>query len=145
MPDGREAALAWVRLDQATTAFSRFLEARYRITGAQLAMLRVIDERQPVALAELRAGLGMHPATLGQLVDRLAARGLVRRTASRTDRRRREVRLTAAGRRMVSNVPVAGPARLRFVEASPRRLKALTDAFTDALDLFGLKDWAGAT
>lgn len=142
LTDGLEAIRAWVRLDEAMTGFNRFLETRHRVTGAQLAMLRIVQEREPITLAELRASLVMHPATLGQLIDRLARRGLVLRGPSRADRRRREVRLSAAGRRLVSAAPVAGPVRLRFAGAAPQRLKALADAFDDAVNLFGLKEWA---
>ena len=71
-PPPLEAVRAWLRLDQAITAFNRHLRDRHGVTGAQLAMLRIVAER-PVTLAELRAGLAMHPATLGQLIDRLAA------------------------------------------------------------------------
>lgn len=44
----------------------------------------------------MRQRLVMHPATLGQLLDRLAARGLVDLAVDRADRRRRAVELTSA-------------------------------------------------
>jgi DNA-binding MarR family transcriptional regulator len=83
----------------------------------------------------------MHPATLGQLLDRLAIRGLVDLTADPTDRRRRVVRLTDHGARVVRDAPLAGPVRLRQVSQDPGRLRRLTRALTDAIVLFGLSDY----
>jgi MarR family transcriptional regulator, temperature-dependent positive regulator of motility len=141
-----EAALrairAWVRLDQAFAGFNRHLRATTGLTGAQLAMLRVVVELAPVGLAELRGRLVMHPATLGQLLDRLAAKGLVELASDPADGRRRVVSVTGAGGRLVAAAPLAGPVRLRAVPADERRLAALADAFDDAVDLFGLGAWA---
>ena len=136
------AIRAWVRFDQALAAFNRSLEAEFRITGAQLAMLRIIEERAPVTLAELRAALIMHPATLGQLVGRLAERGLVTRSPDPADRRRRRVLVTARGRRLLGTAPVAGPVRLRSVPVEADRLTRVAQAFNDVIDLFGLGRWA---
>lgn len=136
------AIRAWVRFDQALAAFNRSLEAEFRITGVQLAMLRIIEERAPVTLAELRAALILHPATLGQLVDRLATRGLVSRSPDPADRRRRRVMVTARGRRLLRAAPVAGPVRLRSVPVEADRVSRLAQGFDDAIDVFGLGRWA---
>src|SRR5438128_2205278 len=122
------AIRAWWRLDQAFTAFNRHLLQRHRVTGAQLAMLRIVAER-PVTLAELRSRLAMHPATLGQLIDRLVRQGLVVRSVSSADRRKRLVEPTPLGRRLLAEAPVAGPVRLRAVPADPERLRRLAAAF----------------
>ena len=106
MQEGLDAIRAWVRMDRAFTQFNRWLEAEHGITGAQLGILRIIAEMKPVTLADLRRRLTLHPATLGQLVDRLAVRGLVVRPPGAGDRRRREVTLTPLGVR-------AGPAAER--------------------------------
>jgi DNA-binding MarR family transcriptional regulator len=81
----------------------------------------------------------MHRATLGQLLDRLAVRGLVDLAADPADRRRRVVELTLAEHRMIDAAPLAGPVRLRHVPTDPRRLNRLAEAFTDAIVLFGLE------
>ncbi|HEV7710081.1 MAG TPA: MarR family transcriptional regulator [Asanoa sp.] len=137
------AIRAWMRLDQAIAGFNRELERRHGVTGAQLAILRIVAEWQPrVGLAELRQRLVMHPATLGQLLDRLAQRDLVTLTPDPDDRRRRVVALTAAGERVLREAPLAGPVRLRQVPADPARLRDLTAALDDAIQLFGLEDYA---
>ena len=136
------AIRAWTRLDQAIAGFNRALERDHGVTGAQLAILRIVREfterADGVALAALRERLVMHPATLGQLLDRLAERGLVTVTADPRDRRRRMVALSADGRRLTDAAPLAGPVRLRHVDADPERLARLAAALEDAIVLFGL-------
>ena len=141
--DAQAAIHAWTRLDQALSSFNRALERDHGVPGAQLAVLRLVADWGPaIALAELRSRLVMPPATLGQLLDRLAARGLVSTTPDPHDRRRRLVQLTASGRRTIAAAPLAGPVRLRHVAADPKRLRRLAAALTDAVDLFGLEDHA---
>ena len=135
------AIRAWWRLDQAFARFNRHLQERHGVTGAQLALLRILAEG-PVTLSELRARLVMHPATLGQLVDRLARQGLVDRAVSPDDRRRRLVEPTARGWRLLADAPVAGPVRLRTLAGEPERMRRLAETFDDAIELFGLKEWA---
>jgi DNA-binding MarR family transcriptional regulator len=139
--DQLAAIRAWLRLDQAFAAFNRHLRERHGVTGAQLAMLRIVAER-PITLAELRANLAMHPATLGQLVDRLVRQGLVERRPTEADRRKRLVEPTPAGWRLLQEAPLAGPVRLRHQAVRRQRLKRLAEAFDDAVELFGLKEWS---
>jgi DNA-binding MarR family transcriptional regulator len=135
------AVRAWVRLDAAFAAFNRSLREQHGVTGAQLAMLRIVAE-EPLTLAELRRRLVMHPATLGQLIDRIERLGLVTTRPGAEDRRRRLVEVTDRGRRLLAEAPLAGPVRLRRVRADPERLRRLAEALTDAIDLFGLEEWA---
>jgi DNA-binding MarR family transcriptional regulator len=136
-----EAIRAWVRLDQAFAGFNRHLRDRHGVTGPQLAMLRIAAE-QPLTLAELRARLIMHPATLGQLIERMERQGLVTTQPSERDRRRRLVEPTDRGRRLLAEAPLAGPVRLRQAGADPERLRRLATALKDAVELFGLEEWA---
>jgi DNA-binding MarR family transcriptional regulator len=141
-PEAVEAIQAWIRLDQAIAAFNRELDRHHGVTGAQLAILRLLAEWGPeVRLADLRDRLMMHPATLGQLLDRLAVRGLVDLTADPADRRRRMVRLSDHGLRVIKEAPLAGPVRLRQVPEDPRRLRRLSRALSDAIVLFGLEEY----
>jgi DNA-binding MarR family transcriptional regulator len=86
----------------------------------------------------------LHPATLGQLVDRLVAKGLVTVAPDPADGRRRLVGPTGQGRRVLAEAPVAGPVRLRTVPAEHARLAGLADALDDAVELFGLGRWGGS-
>jgi DNA-binding MarR family transcriptional regulator len=143
-PEALAAVRAWTRLENARAEFGRMLERRHGITGAQLAVLRLVTEFGPagITLAWLRERLVLHPATLGQLVDRLARRGFVELTPDPGDRRRRTIQVTAKGQDVCRDAPLAGPVRLRHVPLDPARLRRLADALDDAIDLFGWKEWA---
>jgi DNA-binding MarR family transcriptional regulator len=140
--DAIRAIRSWLRLERAFAAFNRELRATVGLTGAQLAMLRIVAEVGPTTLAGLRGRLRLHPATLGQLVDRLRDKSLVALSTDPTDARRRVVELTDEGRRALRQAPLAGPVRLRSVEADPDRLATLANALDDAIELFGLQRWA---
>ena len=93
---------AWWELEQAFAAFNAELHRDYDVTGGQLALLRIIAERQPVTIRELRRELDWHPASLGQLVQRLVDRGLVVRTRDAADRRVRTLSLSRSGQELLA-------------------------------------------
>ncbi|HLU54837.1 MAG TPA: MarR family transcriptional regulator [Pseudonocardia sp.] len=141
-PEALRLIRAWYRLQQATAAFGRHVERTFGVTGEQLALLRIVAERGTWPMKELREHLVMHPATLGQALDRLAARGLVTLRADPADRRRRLVTATAEGRELLARVPPVGPGRLRSVSADPGALARVAAAFEEAVSLFGMERWA---
>lgn len=132
------AIVAWVRLDSAIQSFNQALRKQFGITGLQLAVLRILGERPQLPLAALRKSLVMHPATLGQSIDELRVMELCTVTRDARDKRARVVAITDKGRELMARAPLAGPVRLREIETEPARLDALRDAFTDAVELFGL-------
>lgn len=136
------ATVAWVRLERAMAAFEADLRKRFGITGLQLQVLRICAERPQLPLAALRKALVMHPATLGQSIDELRRLDLVTVRTDPNDRRARLVGLTEAGSALVGKVPSAGPVRLREVDHDVARLDRLKAALEDAIDLFGVGDWA---
>ena len=139
-----EAAIrAWLRLDAAFAAFNADLMAVHGLTGAQLGMLRLVAEfGGTTTLADLRTRLSLHPASLGQLIARLADKGLVAVSPDPDDQRRRVVQLTTAGERMIAEAPLAGPVRLRHQPPAPEVLTSLTEGFELAVEAFGLTDYA---
>lgn len=136
------ATVAWMRLERAMAAFEADLRKRFGITGLQLQVLRICAERPQLPLAALRKALVMHPATLGQSIDELRRMGLVTVRTDPNDRRARLVGLTENGTALVGEVPSAGPVRLREVDHDVARLDRLKAALEDAIDLFGVSDWA---
>jgi DNA-binding MarR family transcriptional regulator len=136
------AIVAWVRLERATEAFHAELKKTFGITGLQLSVLRICAERPQLPLAALRKALVMHPATLGQSIDELRRMDLVTVKTDPRDRRARLVGLTGAGTELLSRAPLAGPTRLREVDHDVARLDRLKLALEDAVELFGLGDWA---
>ncbi|MER5481738.1 MarR family transcriptional regulator [Streptomyces sp. NPDC002812] len=136
---------AWARLERAFTKLNQVLERDYGLTGQQLAVLRTVADwagpGQAMPLAALRERLFMHPATIGQMLDRLADRGLVVVAPDPQDRRRRLIHVTEQGGGVLATAPLAGPVRLRHVQAEPERLGRLAEALDDAITLFGLQDY----
>ena len=61
-------------------------------------------ERGPLSLSELAQDMGTDAPAATVLINSLEARGLVKREAHPTDRRAKQVTLTAAGRRMLAVV-----------------------------------------
>lgn len=135
------AIRAWLALDDARDAYSRELKARFGTSGLELAILRILAETPSVRLVELKRRLSLHPATLGQTLDRLVTRGWCARQRDPDDARAWCVWATRRGRALVARAPVAGPVRLRSAEASPAQLRRLARAFEEALALFGLEPW----
>lgn len=71
------------------------------LRATQYSLLVRIDQLGPIALNALAEAMVMDRATLGHNVRPLEARGLVR-IQTATDRRSREVSLTAAGRSLLT-------------------------------------------
>lgn len=139
------AVRSWYRFERAFAAAGRQLRSTTGLTGEQLAMCRIVAEREAWAMSELRARLSMHPATLGQALARLAEKGFVRVERDGEDGRRRKVAVTAAGAELLDASPLIGPVRLRSVDAAPEDLETLRRGFALAVELFGLEPWAGGS
>jgi len=68
-----------------------------KLTQKQTAVMWLVQGNPGVAQGAVGAALGMDRATMMALVDRLEARGFLRRIRSRVDARRRELHATPAG------------------------------------------------
>jgi len=75
----------------------------FGVTAGQATLLAQIEKHGKIGLGELAAGEGVSPAAMSKHVDRLEAAGLVTRSPG-GDRRRVEIELSAAGRRMLRRV-----------------------------------------
>jgi DNA-binding MarR family transcriptional regulator len=94
------------RLNQISTGLfqDRMAEAGLDLTPVQFAALATLRDRPDVDQATL-AGLIAHDrATIGGVLDRLQAKGLVERRIDPADRRARLVRLTGAGEGLLARV-----------------------------------------
>ena len=69
--------VAWVRLEQAFDTLTLELKRRFGLTRLQVSVLQILRERPQLPLAALRKALVMHPATLGQAIDKLRVKELV--------------------------------------------------------------------
>lgn len=87
------------RLHQQSTLIfvQRTQAAGYDITPVQYAALEAIHEHPQSDQAFVAESIGYDRATIGGVIERLEKKGWVRRVVSETDRRARELSLTAKG------------------------------------------------
>src|ERR1700728_3414513 len=77
--------------------------AEHGLSLTQLRMLAILRDRTST-MADLADFLGLERSSVSGLIDRAARRGLVQRTASRSDGRAVQVSLTPDGHRLAAEV-----------------------------------------
>ena len=97
------------------------------VSARQVSILDHLDSERPTMLADLADHLGVTPATMSLAVGRLVEQGYVTRVLDPVNRRKVQLRLTAAGVRVTAANSVLEPT---LVE--------------DMLDLLSTKDRAAA-
>lgn len=106
MADSTDAVLvALRRIIRATDIYSQKLRKTVGLTTPQLLVLRTVAQTSDVTLGRVARNLSLSQATVTTLVDRLENGGYIVRARSEEDRRRVFVRLTAAGREVLSRAP----------------------------------------
>ncbi|MGE0870692.1 MAG: MarR family winged helix-turn-helix transcriptional regulator [Kofleriaceae bacterium] len=96
----------WLRLAD------REAELACGVSAAQLFVLHRLAAGPAPSLARLAEWTLTDQSSVSTVVSRLVAGGYVARTPSRVDRRRAELRLTAAGRRLLATAPPIPQAHL---------------------------------
>lgn len=99
----------------------------------QFRILVVVASRGPCSLGEVADAIGLHLSTASRTVDRMAATGLLQRSARPDDRRNLELTLSPAGEALVGRVLRRRRAALkRVVEGlSERKARRLAAALSD--------------
>jgi MarR family transcriptional regulator, organic hydroperoxide resistance regulator len=97
------------------------LTEAFDLSAVQCHVLHLIEPERPVPMGRLADTLGCDASNVTGLVDRLEARGLVRRRASVEDRRIKVIQLTPAGSRLRAEL-------LRRVTGRSCRLSSLSAA-----------------
>lgn len=87
----------------------------YGLARTQYAVLKHVGEAGDMPTSELLTRLQVEPATLSGLIDTLEVKGLVVRVERTEDKRRKDVRLTAAGRKLLDTIPPPGPVMERIL------------------------------
>lgn len=87
------------RLNQIATALFRehMAEIGLDVTPVQFAVLAALSDAPDIDQATLATTVAYDKVTIGGVIDRLVAKGLVDRRASPTDRRAKALRLTQNG------------------------------------------------
>jgi DNA-binding MarR family transcriptional regulator len=109
--------------------------AEYDLSLTQLRVLGILRDREPT-MAELATFTGLERSTISGLIDRAAARGLVRRTADPLDGRSVRVSLTEAARDLVPEITGEVGDRIEPLTArlNSGEQKRLTALLAKALD-----------
>lgn len=102
------------------------------LTQAQFAVLELVYRNPKVLQVELSQQLAIDKATMMVMVDRLEAAGLLRRRASKIDRRRQELGITPKGEELLGEtrrLALAHEAAL-FAHIPPAEMKRLVRTLT---------------
>ena len=98
------------------------------ISAAQLFVLRQLADTPATSLNELAERTLTDRSSVGDVVERLALRGLVKRAQSSVDRRRLTISLTSSGERVLRSAPSSPTAILidALEQLSDRELAELS-------------------
>jgi DNA-binding MarR family transcriptional regulator len=93
------------RLVRALRVSHRAVEREIGISGAQLFVLRQLEDEPRQSLSDLVSRTLTHQSTVSEVVGRLLESGLVKRRAATDDARRAELELTPQGRSLLRKAP----------------------------------------
>lgn len=108
------------RLHQIAVALFMEETEAFGVTPVQYAALQAVQNAPGLDQRTLARTIGFDTSTIGGVVDRLEARGLMQRNASAQDRRVRLLTLTNAGQQLVADlVPAMLQAQERILAPLP--------------------------
>lgn len=95
----------WIRLlsNDVSNSFARKIEEE-GVTVAEWSFMRTLFDEERSSPTALADKMGMTRGAISKLADRLTAKGLVMRTASKVGRRGQSLSLTPEGREKVPNL-----------------------------------------
>lgn len=104
----------------------RAVSTEYHISSQDASILVHLDRESGLSPRTLAAHLGVAPSTLSAAITRLAELGYLTSKPGETDRRTRELRLTARGAEAISSTSVLSAERVQELlnELKPEERKA---------------------
>ena len=90
----------------------RAVSTQFRISSQDASILVHLDRESGLSPRELANHLGVAPSTLSAAIARLAELGYLTSKTNETDRRRRELRLTARGAEAIASTSVLNAERV---------------------------------
>ncbi|MFQ5654826.1 MAG: MarR family winged helix-turn-helix transcriptional regulator, partial [Planctomycetota bacterium] len=120
------------RIIRAIDLHSRKLSAQHEITGPQLVCLLAVEEHEPVTGSAIARHVHLSPSTVIGILDRLEAKGLIRRERDLRDRRLVQVSLTEQGKTLVASAP--SPLQDTLAEAMNDLQEVELATIADSLD-----------
>lgn len=106
--------IALRRILRATELYGRTLAQMAGLTPVQIRVLQVVLSHGSVTPKQISSQIGVSPATISTLLDRLAAKSMIERQRSDVDRRQTNIVLTQKGREAVEGAP--DPLQQKYVE-----------------------------
>ena len=130
------------RVFQVLTDQSRKIEHETSLTGPQLWVVKILKETAPLKVSDLARRMYLHPATMVGLLDRLEAKGLLKRTRSEKDRRVVYINLTEQGCELEINSPeVVQNLLIKGLETlTGQKLKMISDGLGEVVNILGARD-----
>jgi DNA-binding MarR family transcriptional regulator len=124
------------RIVQGLRESSRDVQRRTGLTGAQLFVLRRLDENEGSSINDLAERTFTHQSSVSAVSSRLVSAGLVERRMDSRDRRKRVLRITPRGQKALAAAPMAAQERLvSAVLSLPRsERRAIADALAHMAD-----------
>ena len=96
-----------------------------RADQARRKLLLAIAEREPATLNQVASGVGRGAPAVSRSVDSLVRAGLIERAPDPANRRRLAMRVSEAGKAVLSNQPLAGNELLKLLaRLAPSELRA---------------------
>ena len=112
----QESALKlWVVLARASATVAKHMEedvAQHDLTGTEFGILEALYHKGPMLLGEIQRKILVTSGGITYLVDRLVAKGLVKREQCEEDRRARYAVLTPAGQSLIKRIFPGHAARI---------------------------------
>jgi DNA-binding MarR family transcriptional regulator len=93
----------------------RAASTKWRISSQDASILVHLDRDSGLSPRSLAAHLGVAPSTLSAALSRLSELGYLTNETAKTDRRKREIRLTARGAEAIASTSVLDAARVQAV------------------------------
>jgi len=93
------------RIIRAVDIYSRKLKSQHEITGPQLVCLLEIAEQGSMTSSAISKDVHLSASTVVGILDRLEARGLIKRERDTRDRRQVNVTVTEQGRDLAASAP----------------------------------------
>jgi DNA-binding MarR family transcriptional regulator len=133
----REVLNSLRRIVRSLRVSSRTAEQRVGLSGAQLFVLQCLARQNPCSVNELATRTATDQSSVSVVVSRLVARGHVRRSPSKTDKRSVLLTLTHSGLALLNAAPEAAQDRLIFAltQLPKAELKALSRSLAKVVDL----------
>lgn len=113
--------IALRRILRATELYARALAQTAGLTPVQIRVLLIVLNAGSTTPKNISMQMGVSPATISTLLDRLAAKSMIERQRSDIDRRQTNVVLTEKGRQAVEGAP--DPLQQKYV----KEFEALAD------------------